>query len=97
MILGLLELELHISDCGSLKGKRKVIKSIIHKIRNKYNVSIGEMGNQDLWQRALIGIACVSQTENDARKLLDKIEREIFDMYLVDKIHGRISIYAPEN
>ncbi|HDP69213.1 MAG TPA: DUF503 domain-containing protein [Actinobacteria bacterium] len=93
MVLGLLELELHLPYCNSLKSKRKIVKSIIHKVRNRYNVSISEMDNNDLWQRTLIGISCVSKTENNVKNLFEKIEKEIFDTHLVNKIDKKISIF----
>ena len=97
MILGLLELELYMLECGSLKDKRQIVKSIINRIKNRYNVSVGEMGNQDLWQRALLGFACVSQTEHNAKKLFGRIEQEIFNMHLVSRIDGKISIFTSDN
>ncbi|MDO8885448.1 DUF503 domain-containing protein [Candidatus Oleimmundimicrobium sp.] len=97
MILGLLELDLHIPESHSLKDKRSIVKSIISKIRNKYNVSVGEMEHQDLCQRALIGIVCVSQNEHDLRRIFGRIEQEVFDMYLVEKIQGKISVFSPDS
>ncbi len=94
MVVGLLELDLHMPECSSLKDKRKIVKSIAGRIRSKHNISVGEMGSKDLWQRALIGFACVSQTEHDAKKLFGRIEQEIFDMHLVDKINRRVSIFT---
>ena len=60
MIVGLLTLDLHIPEANSLKSKRRVIKSLIEKIKNKFNVSISEVDAQNLWQRSVIGIAYVS-------------------------------------
>jgi uncharacterized protein YlxP (DUF503 family) len=60
MVIGTCTIELHIPGNGSLKGKRRVIKSIIACVHNEFNVSIAEVGNQDLWQSAILGVACVS-------------------------------------
>ena len=60
MIVGLLTLDLHIPAANSLKSKRMVIKSLIEKIKNKFNVSVAEVDAQNLWQRSVIGIAYVS-------------------------------------
>ena len=50
MVIGTCTIELHIPGNGSLKGKRRVIKSIIARVHSEFNVSIAEVDNQDLWQ-----------------------------------------------
>jgi uncharacterized protein YlxP (DUF503 family) len=64
MLVGTCRIELYLPDSGSLKGKRQVIKAIKDRIRNRFNVSVAEIDYQDLWQRAALGVAMVS---NDAR------------------------------
>jgi uncharacterized protein YlxP (DUF503 family) len=66
MVIGTCTIELHIPGNGSLKGKRRVTKSIIARVYNKFNVSIAEVGNQDLWQSATLGVACVSTKEGQS-------------------------------
>jgi len=77
MVVGLLTIDLFLPEASSLKDKRQVVKSIIGKVENKYNVSISEVANQDLWQRATIGIAHVSETGEQTKQLLDRIDRYI--------------------
>ena len=60
MIVGLLTLDLHIPESNSLKAKRTVIKSLIDRIRNKFNVSVSEVDANNLWQRSVIGISLVA-------------------------------------
>jgi len=60
MIVGLLTLDLHFPESNSLKDKRWVLRSIKDRIRNKFNVSVAEVGANELWQRSVIGIACVA-------------------------------------
>jgi uncharacterized protein YlxP (DUF503 family) len=60
MVIGSCTIELHIPGNGSLKGKHRVTQSIIARVHNEFNVSIAEVGNQDLWQSATLGVACVS-------------------------------------
>ena len=62
--LGLIVLRLH--DCRSLKGKRKIVKSIVTRTANRFNASVAETGALDIYQRAEIGFALVG---NDRRKL----------------------------
>ncbi|HET8579713.1 MAG TPA: DUF503 domain-containing protein, partial [Nitrospiraceae bacterium] len=60
MVVGLCTLELYIPDGHSLKAKRQVLLSLKDRLRDKFNVSIAEVGDQDLWQKAVLGIACVA-------------------------------------
>jgi len=83
MTVGLLSVELHIPESRSLKAKRVVLKSIKDKIRNSFNVSIAEVGDNNLWQRAVLGIAVVSNDRKFANNVLNKI---------VDKLSYNASI-----
>jgi uncharacterized protein YlxP (DUF503 family) len=58
--MGTCTIELHLPGNGSLKGKHRVTQSIIARVHNEFNVSIAEVGNQDLWQSATLGVAYVS-------------------------------------
>ena len=64
MVVGWCLLDLLIPATGSLKGKRQVLKSIIGKVRHNFNISIAEVGNHDLRQRASLGLSLVG---NDRR------------------------------
>lgn len=57
----------------SLKDKRKVLKSVISRVRNSYNVAIAEVDDQDTWQLATLGIACVSNDAQQNNKVLSKV------------------------
>ena len=69
MKIGLLYLDLHVPESGSLKHKRRYLQSLKKQIRNKYNVSVAEVGDHDLWQRINLAVAMVSL---DAA-LIDKV------------------------
>ena len=71
---GLITLRLH--DCRSLKGKRKIVKSMINRLRNNFNASIAEVGSNDIYQKAEIGF---SLTGNDASLINSKIDK-LFNM-----------------
>lgn len=75
MFVGVAQFEIFIPESGSLKSKRFVLKSIKTKIRNKYNVSVAEIDNNDKWQRSSIGIAVVS---ND-RKIIDSTLNQVLN------------------
>ncbi|MDA2911173.1 DUF503 domain-containing protein [Nitrospiraceae bacterium AH_259_D15_M11_P09] len=72
MIVGLCTIELYIPDSHSLKAKRQVIRSLKQRLRDKFNVSVAEVGEQDLWQKALLGIACVANESAYVNQVLDQ-------------------------
>ena len=73
MIIGILELDLRFFSGNSLKEKRRLLKRLIFKIRNNFNVSVSEIGHQDLWQRTELGISLVTTEMRFAQKVLNKI------------------------
>lgn len=73
MIVGLLSVEISLTDSFSLKDKRQVVKSIIQKIKNRYNVSIAEIDMLDNKRRAVIGMSCVSNSTDHVNQQLDRI------------------------
>jgi uncharacterized protein YlxP (DUF503 family) len=75
MIIGACSLELHIPGNGSLKGKRQVLKSLMARLRKEFNVSVAEVGAQDVWQSAIIGVVCVSNDPDYAHGLLTRVAR----------------------
>jgi uncharacterized protein YlxP (DUF503 family) len=73
MVVGILRLTLFLPDNHSLKGKRHVLRAIKDRVRNKFNVSIAESDNHDMWQRAELGICQVGSD----RALVDSALREV--------------------
>lgn len=73
MFVGILTVEMVIYDAGSLKSKRSVVKGLKDRIRSKFNVSVAEVDNRDLWQRATLGVACVSAEKNFTSDVLNKV------------------------
>ena len=74
MVVGFGIITFRLHDCHSLKGKRKIIKSIINQLRNHFNVSVAEVGSNDIYQRAEIGFSLVG---NDAALINSKIDKII--------------------
>ncbi len=72
MIVGICTVELFIPDGHSLKAKRQVLLSLKHRLRGKFNVSVAEVGDQDLWQKAVLGIACVANEKTHVNQVLDQ-------------------------
>lgn len=80
MIVGTCEIELIIYEANSLKEKRHVIKSVIERIKSRFNASVAEIDCNDLWNRAVIGIAVVSNKkalcESMILKIIDFIDND---------------------
>ncbi|HBK81478.1 MAG TPA: DUF503 domain-containing protein [Nitrospinae bacterium] len=76
--VGLLTVDLQIPGSRSLKSKRKVVKSIVARLRQRFNVAVAEVDYLDKWQRCLIGVSAVSNdarhVDSQLRKALDSIE-----------------------
>jgi uncharacterized protein YlxP (DUF503 family) len=73
MHIGICTIELRLPGNGSLKGKRRVVKSIVTRIGREFNVSIAEVDAQNAWQRAVLGVACVSSSADYAHGQLERV------------------------
>ena len=74
--IGVLTLELQISEAHSLKDKRHVVKSLKDRLRSKFNISVAEIDGQDTWQRSVIAAVTVSGDHERAEQVLQAVERE---------------------
>jgi uncharacterized protein YlxP (DUF503 family) len=81
MHVSVCQIELRLPENHSLKGKRQVIKSIITRLQNKFKVSVAEVDNQDLWQLAILGVACVSNHKRHADETLANVVKFIVQNY----------------
>lgn len=73
MTIGVCRFELYIPSAQSLKDKRRLIKSLIARIQNKFNASVSELEYLDLQQKALVGVAVISNASGHANQVLSKI------------------------
>lgn len=80
MLVGVCTVELFLPESNSLKGKRMVISSIKKRVRNKFNVSISEIGHFDKWQRIIFGISLVTNEQ----RLIDSTIGEILKLISSD-------------
>ena len=76
MVIGFGIITFRLHDCHSLKGKRKIMKSLIAQLRNNFNASVAEVGSNDVYQRAEVGFALAG---ND-RKMINSKTDKIFNM-----------------
>jgi len=72
MVIGICTLQLIIEGSNSLKDKRQVIKSILDRVRDKFNISAAEVDDLDSWRRATLGFACVSKDQVFVDQVLQK-------------------------
>jgi len=73
MHIGVCRIKLRLPENLSLKGKRRVVKSITTRVRSKFNVSVAEVDDQNLWQLATLGICCVSNDKRYINEVLSKV------------------------
>jgi uncharacterized protein len=92
MVIGVCQLDLRIPENHSLKGKRHVLRKITERVRHRFNVAISEVGDNDLWQRAKIGICTVSNDQRHINSSLDKVVDFIEKMYVVEVVDTEMEI-----
>jgi len=73
MVVGICQLLLRLPDNRSLKGKRQVVRSVVQRVRNQFNVSVAEVEYQNRWQVCGLGIGCVTSDARHADEMLNKV------------------------
>ncbi len=92
MVAGLGVITFRLHDCRSLKAKRKVVKSIITRLRNNFNVSVAEVGANDVYQKAVIGFALVGNDRMVINAKIDKIFNLADELGLAEIIDSDMEI-----
>ena len=92
MTVGVARITLRLHDNQSLKEKRRIIKSMIARSRNRFNVSVAEVADQDLHQRATLGVAVVGSDQRILNSLLDRIITYMDSLHLADLIDQQIEL-----
>ncbi len=92
MVVGVGVIDLMIHNSGSLKAKRQVTKSILGRVRGKFDLSIAEVDNHDKWQRCTIGFAVVTNDSGHAHRMLETITNYVDSLHLAEIIDSRIEI-----
>ncbi|WP_345788091.1 DUF503 domain-containing protein [Desulfotomaculum copahuensis] len=85
-MVGLLTLELFINEATSLKGKRRVLKSLLDKVKARYNVSAAEVGKQDAWQFSTVGVSFVSNESAHVHRTLAAVIRFVQGLGTVEVV-----------
>lgn len=88
MNVGVSKVSLRIPENMDLKGKRQVLKSIISRVRNKFDVAVAEVDDNDMWQLAAIGFCCISNNKRHSNEVLSRvvhfIENSRFDVEILN-------------
>ena len=87
--VGVCKLKIHIPGSQSLKDKRSIVKSLVSRLQNQFNISIAEVGDHELWQIATIGIACVSnhnyRVDEVITAVINTIEHDYPTVEIIEK------------
>jgi len=93
MVIGYGIIKFRLHDCHSLKGKRRIVKSIISNLRNNFNASVAEVGSNDLHQRAEIGFALVGNNRALINSKIDKLINLTDDLGIAEIIDTEMEIF----
>jgi uncharacterized protein YlxP (DUF503 family) len=92
MVVGCGRIILRIHDCRSLKGKRQVVKAVIARVRNHFNASVAEIEDNDVYQRAVIGVSVVGNDTGLVNAKLDKMLDLVEALGLAEMIDSEMEI-----
>lgn len=92
MVVGLCTVEVFISGSQSLKDKRQVIHGLKDRLRGKFNLSVAEVDGQDLWQKATLGMACVSNEGHHANQVLEQALNLIKSVPAIEVVRTQLEL-----
>src|SRR5512132_4341740 len=94
MFVAVARLTLQIPESGSLKAKRQVLRRVTDRVKARFNVSVAEVDDNELWQRAVIGLAVVGNDRRHVNEQIDKIVHFVEEMYVAPLIGREMEIIA---
>lgn len=92
MTVGVCTIEIFLPDGHSLKAKRQVLLSLKDRLREKFNLSVAEVGDQDLWQKAMLGLACVANESAYVNQVLEQSLNLIRSVPTIEVVRSRIEL-----
>ena len=93
MVVGTLRIEFFLHENQSLKGKRKIVKSMVDRVKNKFNVSIAEVGSNDLWQKIELGVSAVGNDRRHIDSSLGNVLEYLESLYLAEIVDTQTEIF----
>lgn len=95
MVVGVIKVSLHIPESRSLKGKRQIVRRLIQRMNGRFkNVAVSEVADQDLWQKAVIGVTTVGPDSRLINRILDQILDYIEEFEDLEIIKADIDIIS---
>lgn len=92
MVVGLCTVELFIAESRSLKDKRQVLHSLKDRLHGKFNLSVAEVDGQDLWQKAVLDMACVANEGGHVNRVLEQALNVIKSMPAVEVVRTKLEL-----
>lgn len=89
MVVGVETVELFIAASQSLKDKRQVLHSLKDRLHGTYNLSVAEVDGQDLWQKSVIGLACVANESRHVNQVLEQALNMIKSIPAIEVVRTR--------
>lgn len=97
MWIGWMEFDVLLGDVQSLKAKRSVVRPILAEIKRRFDVSVAEVGHQDLHRRAELGVSLVSAQSGHVTEMLDAVERFVADRPDVELLSSRRRLHNSDD
>jgi hypothetical protein len=97
MVIGAAQVELHVHASRSLKEKRGVVRSVVRRVRNAFNVAVAEVGGQDTWQWAVLGFAAVGHDGGSVRALLERVIDFVEELHLAEVRGQSVGVLAGDD
>ena len=92
IVVGLCTVELFIPESQSLKDKRQVLMSLKDRLREQFNLSVSEVDEQNLWQKAVLGLACVANEGRYVNHVCDRALNLIRSVPAVEIVQSRVEL-----
>jgi uncharacterized protein YlxP (DUF503 family) len=93
MVVGTLKIEFRLSENRSLKGKRKVVRSMVDKVKSRFNVAIAEVGANDKWQKIELGVCTVGNDRRYVDSSLNHILDFLDSLYVAQIVNTKMEIF----
>jgi uncharacterized protein YlxP (DUF503 family) len=93
LVVGTLKIEFHVHDNRSLKGKRKIVKSMVGKVKHRFNVAIAEIGSNDKWQKIELGISTIGNDRRHVDSSLMNVLAFLESLYLAEIVDSKTEIF----
>ncbi|MBW1804884.1 MAG: DUF503 domain-containing protein [Deltaproteobacteria bacterium] len=93
MVVGTMRIEFYLHDNRSLKGKRKIVKSMVGKVKHRFNVAIAETGSNDKWQKIELGVSAVGNDRRHIDSSLTNVLAFLESLYLAEIVDIKTEIF----